>query len=617
MAVRGHISLGGKEYVIDLRGYKRRDIIDFSPRVSAPGGSVYSELGLYQTLNLENFQGGFGYPWHSASHPNVYLRTEGNIDTRHSNAVQLFTNYTLSDSDVSADGFIEFGGDIWAYSTDGVQKYVSSGAAWSSDALTDSVMDMWHNGYYLFAARESDTIVYGGTDAAADSDWTEAGLDTDQKGAKWIQHHDGFVYAGKHSASEGHLVFYDDSIILSSMHLISSDDPTAIPFGHPGMQVEKPISYRGDFLGPRPDGLYRMDNTRDGARVVIDYRDQTSTANFRSLAVHNGQLVYPIRDELWQWNGVRTVPITPPKISHEHPYVTYGEFDNFVVVGRFLFMTAKTSHDTYEIHILCYDGVGWHKMMEPITDGSSTIGAMYYDPYNNYLWFDLNGEACYIPFRELSDYAYDDYPVTGSHALITSKIAAGYKRVVKSTPSVIMEGDNCTTGHYLELSYMLDNDTGWKAWGADSGVTNVLTSDGVKVFDDPLGTGETTLEYKNISYRVDFVSSDSTGTPILEGLYPRVLMRPDTLYGWSITVKAAEAAQFGTVVSDKTAKEIVDELKAFRDSKAPLPFVDIYEDEYQVYVSSVTENAVEYHVDRPGIAPDVEETVTINLVQVG
>ena len=571
----------------------------------------------------------------------MYLRTEGNIDTRHTDNVQVFTNADKSDSDISADDFLEFGGNVYAYDTDGVDIYISSDAAWTSDVLTDSVRDMWHNGLYLFACRENDTIVYAGTDGLADSDWTEAGVDTDQKGAFWIQHHDGYVYAGKESDCEGHKVFFDDSIILSSMHLVSSDDPQSFPVGIAGMQVLKPMSYRGDFLFRRPDGVYRMDNDRAGSRVVLDYKDQESTANFRSWAVHNGQMVYPVRDDLWQWNGVRTVPMSPPQITHTVPLITYGEFDNFVVIGRFLFLTAKTSHSTYQIHILCYDGIGWHKVAEPVTDGAGTINAMYYEPHNNFLWYDLSGEVYNIPFKDLSELPFDKYPasiaephITSSdrtynpNGLITSKISAGYKRVTKSTPSVILEGQNCSTVHYLSLYYALDNSTSWQIWGAEDGISNVLTTDGVKVFADPLGTGETTLEYKNISFYVGLNTVGPTGnpwgdtglssaSPILQGLYPRLLMRPDTLYGWSFNIKASQHAQYGVGITDETAKEILDELKDYRDSYAPILFVDAYGEEYQVYVSSISEAAVEYHVGRPGPSEDIEQTVTINLVQVG
>ncbi|MHA2136326.1 MAG: hypothetical protein ACW99J_20905, partial [Candidatus Thorarchaeota archaeon] len=223
---------------------------------------------------------------------------------------------------MGCDGFIEFGRDIYAWDTGGVDVYVTSDAAWSSDVSTDSIRDMWHNGYQIFIARENDTIMYGGTDARATSDWTETGATTDQKGAFWIQHHDGFVYLGKEavSGSDGHYVFYDDSIIMADMYLVASDDPQAVPVGLNGRQVYKPITYRGDFLFPRADGVYRMDKDKKGARVILDYKDQSSSDNFRSWAIHNGQLVYPVRDNLYQWNGVRTVPMNPPDITDKYPY---------------------------------------------------------------------------------------------------------------------------------------------------------------------------------------------------------------------------------------------------------------------------------------------------------
>jgi len=195
--------------------------------------------------------------------------------------------------------------------------------------------------------------------------------------------------------------------------------------------------------------------------------------------------------------------------------------------------------------------------------------------------------------------------------------AAGFKEVYKSTPSCLIVGSNCDTGQYLELYYSLGPSTTWLPWGADSGVSNVLTSDGTKKFIEPLGEDKSTIEYVYVNFKIDFVSSDSTGTPILEGFYPRVLIRPDTLWGWSFTIKASQGVQYGTAQSDKTVIEILDELKVIRDSKAPVSFVDIYNDEYQVYITSVTESSIEQHVDRPGPAPDIEATVSLNLVQVG
>ena len=612
---------------MDLRSYKRRDIVDFSPRAQSAGANIYSELGLYQTVNLQSFQGGFGFPWHTATKTNVYLRTDGSLDTRHANAVMLMTKPTVSDSDIKADGFIEYGGDIYAWSTDGVSVFTSSDAVWTSDVSTDSVRDMWHNGWKIFVARETDTLMYGGTDARATTDWTECGATTDQIGALWIQHHDGFVYVGKESVggSDGHRAFYDDSIIMSDMYLVASDDPQAIPIGLNGRQVKKPISYRGDLLFPRADGVYRMDKDKKGARVILDYKDKASSENFRSWAIHNGQLIFPVRDALYQWNGVRTVPTNPQDLTDKYPFLSYGQFDNFVTSGRFLYMTARTNADVYttdnwEEHIVCFDGVSWHKLLEASTDGVSTINAMYYDVINDYLWFDKASEVSYIPFNVVGDLPYEDFYATSdliTHSLVTPKIDAGYRRVTKSTPSLLMEGHNLSTNQYLEMFYALDGDVDWLPWGGDSGLSNVMTSDGVHEFINPQGEDKSTLEYKNISFKIDFVSNASTATPVLEGIYPRLIMRPDTLYGWNMNIKASPRLQYGTALSHKTPKEIVDELQKHRDSKAPLDFEDIYGDKFKVYVSSINEAAIEEHVDRPGPAPEIEQMVTINLVQVG
>jgi len=47
--VFGDISLNGVNYRIEIGTYRVRDIVDFAPRASAPGGSIiHSELGLYQ-----------------------------------------------------------------------------------------------------------------------------------------------------------------------------------------------------------------------------------------------------------------------------------------------------------------------------------------------------------------------------------------------------------------------------------------------------------------------------------------------------------------------------------------------------------------------------------------
>jgi hypothetical protein len=180
-----------------------------------------------------------------------------------------------------------------------------------------------------------------------------------------------------------------------------------------------------------------------------------------------------------------------------------------------------------------------------------------------------------------------------------------------------MEGYNLSTGKYLELYYQTDGSTGWLPWGGDCGISNVMTSDGIREFNNPQGLDQSTLEYKWIQYKVQLYTADSSQSPILEGLYPRLLMRPDTLWGWNMQIVAAEDVQFGTGKQDMHVTNILEALSDARDSYAPVDFVDIYGNPYKVYVSAVNEQAVEYHAESAGPAPNVEQVVQINLVQVG
>jgi hypothetical protein len=431
------------------------------------------------------------------------------------------------------------------------------------------------------------------------------------------------------SGSSGQYVSYDDSILLEDIYTVSSDDALIIPVGPPGVRVSGAKSFRGDLLFRRPDGIYKLNNDRASASLVLDYRDQASTLNFQSWAEYNGELVYPVRDKLFRWNGVRATPVTPPPIEDTWPLIQYGNFNNFEVADKWLYMTAQTRADAdnnYEEHLLAYDGAGWHALAPLCTDASSSvITALHYDPDNDYMWYgkdvgtDSDATIHYIPFQARTEMPYEQFTAstddTASSRLRFPRIAAGYRTVYKSTPSVIMEGMNCNSGQYLELLFRTDASTAWLPWGADSGVSNVLTSDGVKAFDNPYGEEDSTVEYRYIEYAIDLVSSNSTGTPVLAGFYPRLLLRPESIWGWSFLITAAGGAQHGVTKSSKTPHNILADLKEDRDSKAPIDFEDIYGETYQIYITAMNEAAVEEHVGRAGEFPEVEQAVQVNLVE--
>src|SRR5687768_17573022 len=94
----GDIQLDGKPYRIDVATWRGKDIIDFSPRATVPGGSfVMSDLGLLQPLVQTDWRHGFGFHWYADAMG--YLQTVGNIDTRQDGIAMLFTSSTSSETD--------------------------------------------------------------------------------------------------------------------------------------------------------------------------------------------------------------------------------------------------------------------------------------------------------------------------------------------------------------------------------------------------------------------------------------------------------------------------------------------------------------------------------------
>jgi hypothetical protein len=292
-------------------------------------------------------------------------------------------------------------------------------------------------------------------------------------------------------------------------------------------------------------------------------------------------LVYPIRARIEQWNGARVSDVTPQKITDVFPYVTYGRFDNFVAADNFLFCTGRTNETTYQEDLLCWDGVAWHKLMNLVSNGSDAITGMGYDVVNNYLWYHKDSTAdatYYIQFQSESDFPYANFPTTGTHSLITSRLDMGFRRVKKSMSTILIEARNCSATRNIKVYYQLDGDGSWILW-------DTVKRSGIIELRNP-GSNKT-REFNYANLRFDFVTDSSDSSPILEGYTLRFLMRPDVLWGYSFYLIAETEGQSGTDGDERTAREIRDELRAYRDSKSPLVLTDPWGIDHIGYITSV------------------------------
>jgi hypothetical protein len=594
----GDIKLGGKSFRIDFASWRGKDVIDFAPRASVPGGSfVMADLGLFQPLVQTDWRHGFGFHWYSDAMG--YLSTTGNIDTRQDGLTMMFTKSTSSDTNNNTkSGIVLFNNIPYSYGAGGIRKY--SGGAWTSIYSAAAVHFALPTTDYLFFSPDNVRIKKMNTSDTV----TDAGLDGNATDYRWLIMHNGYIYAGKDASNAIH---FDNSETLATLQGNSSDTNRILtgvgPTGTLGA-----IVYNGNLYVRKRDGIWMIGEDRI-ARRMLDFSAERSADNLRSWAVVNGFVIFPLRDRILQWNGARVSDITPKRITDSFPYTTYGRFDNFVAVGDYLYLTARTNESTYQEHLLCWDGVGWHKLMDLVTNGTDTVTMLAYEATNNYLWYHVDATAdatYYIPFQNQSSFPYADFPTTGTHSLITSRLDAGFRRVKKSVSHLIVEARNVTATRYIRVYYALDGGS-WVLW-------KDITTPGIIELANP--GGALTREFNYIQFKFDFVTATAAQTPILEGYTMRFIMRPITRMGYNFVVIASSNNRHGMFEDSRTSQEIVDDLFDFRNSISPIELEDITGRSHTGYITALQEVPVARKVGQSGQDADVEYRYSVNFVEV-
>jgi hypothetical protein len=602
----GSVYLDGHLYDLDPESWDGKDVVDFSPKASTPGaGVVYSDLQMYQPIAAQtDFTHGFGFIWQEDEAG--YMYTAGSIDTRQKGQAMLMTQKTQSDdANVNKYNMVVFGAFVYAATSAGVYR-TAAGASWEKCPITGTtepkINAVFTNGAYLFALVDGARLKKASAISATPTttDWSDAGVNSGSTDYKWAVMHAGYQYFGKDASN---IIYKDSNADLSALCGAAADDTAEIYVGTSSSMVTLgAISFLEKLMVARQDGLWGIgdDNV---ARLALNFSGESSASNFRSMCVHNGMLYFPIRDRLYQWNGSRLNDVTPPQLTDTWPYVTLGYFNNLVSHEDLLYCTARTneSNTTYDEMVLAYDGVGWHRIISPITAGVKNISMMSYASLNNYLWYHVNNgttdnTTSYIPFQDYSHFPEASFATSGTHSLYTSRIHAGYRKVTKSVPRLIVEGKNLSSTRYISVYFNLDGTLTSAGTALEWVKWDDVTVDGVTTLTFP--GGERTQEFDYMQLRFDFCTADATQTPILEGYTLMGMMRPDTKWGYS----------FAVLVENKRMKA---NLRKARNSKKPVLLVTPLEEEIWGYVTSLNETGV-----APGeTKSEMEALVRVNFVE--
>jgi hypothetical protein len=599
----GDIAMNSKRFRIEIGSWREKDIIDFAPRATVPGGSVVmSDLGLFQPLVQTDWQHGFGFHWYSDAQG--YLYTSGNIDTRQDGLVMLMTSPVSSDTNGNAkEGFVTFNGVLYSYGAAGLRKF--NGTTWSSVYSTAAVNHAINAGDYLLFCPDGLRIQKMNSSETI----TNAGLDANATDYRWLAIHNGFIYAGKDATNKVH---FDTNPDLSALEGTTADTDI-IYCGIGNVPTITGISFGTILYVTRQDGIWSIGDDRI-ARRAVDYSNEMAAANFRSAAVINGFLVFPIRDRVIQWNGARVQDITPPKITDTFPYVTYGRFDNFVATDNFLFMSARTNETSYVEDLLVWDGTAWHKLMNLVpATATAYVSAMGYDVVNNRLWYHVvagissTNTTYYIQFQSNSSFPYANFPTTGTHSLITSRLDMGFRRVIKSLNSLLVEARNVTSARYIDIYYQLDGEGDWRYWDR-------VDKNGVIEIKNPGHARSREFNYALL--RFDFITDSAANSPILESYTMRFIMRPDVLWGYSFYVLAATEQDDEHQSDARTSDDIRQQLLAIRNSKSPVELIDPWGISHFGYLTSVQGSVHTRHDSESDDIPDIENRILCNFAEI-
>lgn len=626
----GLIKLNGRYFRILPGTYRVRDLADFAPRANLPAQSiVQSELLLYQPIVQEDWRHGMGFMWLTDSMG--YQYSEGGIDTRYGGIICL----SPKAQPISVTPIKKYIGTLVVqpdvntihvlfYGVGGIYNYISTEQLFISETAGRSVLSMLATSKYLFYSQNGYRLRKY---RFSDGNVSDAGVNSNSKDYHWMVVHNGFVYAGKFQTNQ---VYYASNDDLSDLHGSPNDDPNVIYVGYKDIPTFGAISFGSDLYVAKPDGLWVIgqDNT---ARRVLNLESSSTTWDrvFNLFTIYNGYLYFNQGARIYQWNGARMLDVSIPRFTDAFPYVEVSQILAGTSGAGYLFVLAswKPQGSTkYIISLFAHDGVGWHKLYDfpYLYDNDAEMNWIYNRSYMMSfipkVGFQWTQNSLVVGIRDkvyLDSMSYYKFyigegnsptpPFNSSGTFYTSRIDAGFRRVTKSSPSILIQADNVINGT-IHVEVKWDDQIGWTRIGT-------ITSGGMHEFNfAPVNIYTKTIEYKHATFRFIISTNNENNTPIIENFTLRVLMRPDTFYGFNFDIVASKGFSYDGVVFEDQPEEIMNYIKQLRDSKAPIQFVDPFGSTYYGYISSVNATTLELF-ENDSEATNFETIINVNFVE--
>mgnify|MGYP003113551458 CR=1 FL=1 len=510
--------------------------------VFGSGDQQRSDLSLAKHKAFENFGGGMGVErivdlmgqddrFNDQAGINTLKGTELLLETEKQTAVVLAADVTPTDI------AMEFGGAYLVAGSDGKVYRYASEAFTAVDTPPAAPTDMV---IFEQSGTEYAVVAYG------------SGFMYSSNGTSWTDKTDDATFL---TTFDNKLIVYDDvGQQIRSTASITSPSFTNVVTNTQGtarsMTIFRDQEGQPSIWYATSIGLFQIDYANSRSHFVYDYTSSPYDNNGKNMKEYNGQLHFPMGQELLAISPQGSVISFGPDKDDGVTNSDHGNrITNIITMQNFL--AICNTNGTDKSSIMINPGAGWHVHASGLGGGDFLLHETATGSRPR-LWF-ANGSAA-VKYQEFNDQSERRLPFIGqtfesSGTLITPWVTLGFPEFPKTVFSVVVSGRDFTDNEYVKIEYQIDyideQDQDWKVLSRTAGDANR---------HEMLFSGGSGIEATAIRLRITMNrGSTKSNTPIVDAIVLKYLPQPEERLSWILTIPLYRDALVGKNASQTIA----------------------------------------------------------------
>ena len=519
----GRVILGGRE--IEVNGSPaRQSITPFGARFGT-GEQQRSDLSLAKPWAFENFRGGIGVERrHEEGQQDRYNTADG-VNTAKGTEMMLSTlQVSGPDIDSAPEHAIEFKGYLYISAANG-KIYKRTGDTTSSEAndpgavVTDFIIYNQGGTEYLFAAF--------GTSYKYTSDGTTWSTPSSAEDADYFTIFDNNLI----------ILSDDDQKVKKSVNPANASPTWANIVTNVQGSARAITQFRDQDGAPSiwfatSVGLWQVDYDNSKGYLIYDYRSTPYANNGKSMVEHNGQLHFPVGQELLaiapQGNVISIGPDRDDGLT-DSSHGTY--IARIVHLQNFLLVLNRSN--TVAAVFLVKSGQ-WHPQSYDLSQSNMLLHETATSSGNPRVFAGNGTDA--IQYWQVNDQSSRKIPFTGqtfksSGTWVSPWEHFNFPEFEKSIFECVVRARSLSTSEYVKIEYQTNDDeleADWRELGRTFGTTGRQ----ILPFNQGKGINVDNIRLRATLYR----GSDTSKSPKVEAIILKYLPTPATRWGWELSI---------------------------------------------------------------------------------